>query len=121
MPSRYAACSARDLRYLRCAAIGRCLDESQAPELLINAAAYTAVDRAEEEPEAAFRRNAEAPRLLAAACAERGIRLLHVSTDFVFDGRAARPIPRMRPAPLGVYGRASSPASRPWRTPARRI
>lgn len=79
--------------------------EREHPGLLINAAAYTAVDRAEEEPEAAHGANATAPGNLASACATRGIRCLHVSTDFVFDGRRATPYPPdAEPAPLGVYG-----------------
>jgi dTDP-4-dehydrorhamnose reductase len=79
--------------------------ERERPGLLINAAAYTAVDRAEEEPEAAHGANATAPGNLASACAARRIRCLHVSTDFVFDGRRATPYPPdADPAPLGVYG-----------------
>lgn len=78
-----------------------------APKVVINAAAYTAVDRAESEPEQARRVNAEGPGNLAAACAETGARLLHVSTDFVFDGESARPYPPDAPtAPLGEYGRS---------------
>jgi len=85
-------------------AVARLLDELR-PPALINAAAYTAVDRAEDDREAAFRINAEAPGILARACAERGIRFLHVSTDFVFDGRQGRPYaPDDATAPLGVYG-----------------
>ncbi|MEQ8262454.1 dTDP-4-dehydrorhamnose reductase [Pseudohaliea sp.] len=88
------------------AAIGRTLD-ALAPRVVINAAAYTAVDRAEAEPGAADAINGTAPGLLAAACAERGVRLLHVSTDFVFDGRASSPYaPEAAPAPLGAYGRS---------------
>lgn len=78
-----------------------------APEVVINAAAYTAVDRAESEPELARRGNAEGPGNLARACATLGIRLLHVSTDFVFDGRASEPYrPGDATAPLGEYGRS---------------
>lgn len=88
------------------AALARLLDEL-APQLLINAAAYTAVDRAESEPQLAQAANATAPALLARACAARGIRLLHVSTDFVFDGRRSTPYPpHAGPAPLGVYGQS---------------
>ncbi|KGE04803.1 dTDP-4-dehydrorhamnose reductase [Pseudohaliea rubra] len=88
------------------AAIGCALDAYK-PQAVINAAAYTAVDRAEAEPAQADASNATAPGLLAAACAERGIRLLHVSTDFVFDGRASSPYaPDAAPAPLGAYGRS---------------
>ncbi len=88
------------------AAIDRTLDDLR-PGALINAAAYTAVDRAEAEPARAEAINGTAPGLLAAACAERGVRLLHVSTDFVFDGSASRPYaPDAAPAPLGAYGRS---------------
>ncbi|WP_338322797.1 dTDP-4-dehydrorhamnose reductase [Parahaliea mediterranea] len=75
------------------------------PDIVINAAAYTAVDRAESEREQAFAINAEGPANLARACAAAGARLLHVSTDFVFDGGASRPYrPGDATAPLGVYG-----------------
>lgn len=76
-----------------------------APDVLVNAAAYTAVDRAEQEVGLAFRVNAEAPDVLAAACAARGATLVHYSTDYVFDGQAARPYREGDDtAPLGVYG-----------------
>lgn len=75
------------------------------PDVVINAAAYTAVDKAESEAEAAHRVNAVGPGLLAAACRRRGARLIHVSTDFVFDGRSTRPYrPEDPTGPLGVYG-----------------
>ncbi len=75
------------------------------PQVLINAAAYTAVDRAESERDAAFAVNDTAVGLLAEACAQREIRLLHVSTDFVFDGTSSTPYhPAAATAPLGVYG-----------------
>jgi dTDP-4-dehydrorhamnose reductase len=78
-----------------------------APGQVINAAAYTAVDAAETEVAQAWAANCEGPRQLARACAERGIRLLHVSTDFVFDGESAHPYtPDAPPAPLGEYGRS---------------
>lgn len=78
-----------------------------APDVVVNAAAYTAVDRAETEPELAFRANAEAPAVMAAACAERGTLLLHYSTDYVFDGSGTRPYREDDPtSPLGVYGQS---------------
>jgi dTDP-4-dehydrorhamnose reductase len=76
-----------------------------APAAVINAAAYTAVDKAETDAEAAFLVNAEAPGALARACAEAGIPLVHYSTDYVFDGQGTRPYREDDPtAPLGVYG-----------------
>jgi dTDP-4-dehydrorhamnose reductase len=79
---------------------------AQAPEVIINAAAHTAVDRAESEPELAQRVNAAGPRHLAAAAREVGARLIHISTDFVFDGKASSPYaPEAATAPLSVYGR----------------
>ncbi|GAA4861922.1 dTDP-4-dehydrorhamnose reductase [Luteimonas vadosa] len=75
------------------------------PEVVVNAAAYTAVDRAEEERGTAFRINAEAPGVIAEACARMDARLVHYSTDYVFDGSATRPYAERDPtAPLGVYG-----------------
>jgi dTDP-4-dehydrorhamnose reductase len=75
------------------------------PALVINAAGYTAVDAAEGAPDAAYRANRDGPAQLADALGRRGGRLVHISTDFVFDGRASRPYrPDDAPAPLGVYG-----------------
>lgn len=72
---------------------------------VINAAAYTAVDRAEADQIAAWRVNALAPVALSAACASRGIPLVHVSTDYVFDGNKTGPLEPDDPvAPLNVYG-----------------
>jgi dTDP-4-dehydrorhamnose reductase len=79
--------------------------EQQRPSVIINAAAYTAVDRAETEVEAARRVNGQGPQHLARAAGAHGARLLHISTDFVFDGRASQPYaPDAPTAPLGVYG-----------------
>ncbi len=78
-----------------------------APAVVVNAAAYNFVDQAEREPEAARRVNADGPRNLATAAAERGAAILHVSTDYVFDGEAARPYDeRDAPNPLSAYGRS---------------
>ncbi len=74
-------------------------------DVCINCAAYTAVDRAEEEQAAAHRVNVAGPENLALACQHYGAMLLHISTDFVFDGKACRPYPvTATAAPLGVYG-----------------
>jgi dTDP-4-dehydrorhamnose reductase len=76
-----------------------------APELVVNAAAYTAVDAAESDAEAAFRANRDGPARLAALCAEAGIPLIHVSTDYVFDGLKGAPYGETDPvSPQGVYG-----------------
>ncbi len=75
------------------------------PNVVINAAAYTSVDRAEDEPRLAQLINAGAPAAMAAACAELGARFLHISTDYVFDGTGERPWQPDDPTgPLGVYG-----------------
>ena len=77
------------------------------PSLVVNAAAYTNVDRAEAETSTAFAANAHGPAVLAGACASGAIPLLHVSTDYVFDGSAGRPYREDdRPNPLSVYGRS---------------
>jgi dTDP-4-dehydrorhamnose reductase len=76
-----------------------------APDLIINPAAYTAVDRAEDERELAFRVNAEAPGAMARWAAARGVPLVHFSTDYVFDGLSDRPWREDDPTnPLSVYG-----------------
>ncbi|MDQ7775132.1 MAG: dTDP-4-dehydrorhamnose reductase [Paracoccus aminovorans] len=86
-----AACAAA-IRASGCAAV-------------LNAAAHTAVDRAEAEPELAHRINADAPAAMAQACAELGLPFLSISTDYVFDGSGSRPWHETDPpGPLGVYG-----------------
>lgn len=83
------------------------------PTVIINAAAYTAVDKAESEPDAAQRINAEGPGYLAAAARECGARLIHISTDFVFDGAASVPYrPDAATNPLGVYGKTKREGER---------
>jgi dTDP-4-dehydrorhamnose reductase len=77
------------------------------PELIINAAAYTAVDRAEGERDQAFRINADAPGTMAQWAAGRGIPFIHFSTDYVLDGTGNRPWREDDPTgPLSVYGRS---------------
>lgn len=77
------------------------------PDVIVNAAAYTAVDRAEQEPEAAMSLNAEGPARLAEAAARRGAVLIHISTDCVFDGAKSTPYVEEDPtAPLSAYGRS---------------
>lgn len=74
-------------------------------DVVVNAGAYTAVDRAEDEPERAFRANADAVAAMAQACARHGSTLVHYSTDYVFDGRSQRAWSESDPtAPLGIYG-----------------
>lgn len=78
-----------------------------APNLVVNAAAYTAVDRAETEAAQAHRINAQGAANLALACSKLGARMIHISTDFVFDGRNSSPYaPDAPTAPLGEYGRS---------------
>jgi dTDP-4-dehydrorhamnose reductase len=80
---------------------------SSAADAVVNAAAFTAVDRAEDEEAQATAVNGAAPGAMAAACVERGIPLLHLSTDYVFDGAGTRPFqPADAPAPLNAYGRS---------------
>lgn len=77
------------------------------PGLVINAAAYTAVDKAETDAANAFRVNRDGPENLAVACHSARIPLLHLSTDYVFDGNAEAPYPEDAPvAPLGIYGKS---------------
>jgi dTDP-4-dehydrorhamnose reductase len=77
------------------------------PDFIINAAAYTAVDRAESEPDAAWAGNCTGPANLAAACHDAGVPLVHLSTDYVFDGTKSDAYREDDPVnPLGVYGRS---------------
>lgn len=88
----------------RPAALPALLDRLR-PSWVVNAAAYTAVDRAEQEPDAARRANTEAPGEIARWCARHGVPLVHYSTDYVFDGQSRVPYREDAPtAPLGVYG-----------------
>jgi len=99
-----AACEPFDLADFD--AIAPLLDRIR-PDVVVNAAAYTAVDRAEDDAEAAFRANSEGPGRLAVECAARGIALVHYSTDYVFDGQGYRPYREDdATAPIGVYGQS---------------
>lgn len=101
-----AACGHGELELADAAAVRRRLDEVR-PDVIVNAAAYTAVDKAESEPERAHAVNAAAPALLAQEAAWRGALLIHYSTDYVFDGAKAAPYVETDPTgPLGAYGRS---------------
>ena len=105
-----------DLDITDAAAVARTIDRSQ-PQAVINCAAYTAVDRAESDEETAHAVNVEAVAHLAAACANAGAALVHVSTDYVFDGNANAPYREEDPtAPLGVYGRTKELGEREVRS-----
>jgi dTDP-4-dehydrorhamnose reductase len=81
-----------------------CVRET-APWLVVNAAAYTAVDAAEDDAEAAYRANRDGPGALAQLCAAAGVPLIHISTDYVFDGAKGAPyVETDATAPTGVYG-----------------
>lgn len=98
------ACEALDLAQPDAVEV---LIERLAPDVVVNATAYTAVDRAEDEADLAFAINAEAPGRIARACAGRGAVMIHFSTDYVFDGNGSQPYRESDPtAPLGVYGRS---------------
>jgi dTDP-4-dehydrorhamnose reductase len=87
------------------------------PDLAINLAAYTAVDRAESEPETAWAVNCAGAAHIAAACDETGTPLIHLSTDYVFDGRKTEPYREEDPVgPLSVYGCSKESGERAVRT-----
>ena len=76
-----------------------------APSVVINAAAYTAVDKAKQDGKSAFRLNAEAPGEMARACAKLDVPFVHISSDYVFNGSGSRPwLPDDATGPIGVYG-----------------
>lgn len=96
-----AACDLADPERVRAAILATDCD------LVLNTAAFTHVDPAESAPEEAFAVNARAPGVMAAACAERGLPFVHLSTDAVFDGLADRPYVETDQAePINVYGRS---------------
>ncbi|MFI5590650.1 dTDP-4-dehydrorhamnose reductase [Amycolatopsis sp. NPDC051758] len=94
------------------AAVGALADrarEAGSAPVVVNAAAYTAVDAAERDEERAFAVNADGPRVLAAACASRRVPLIHVSTDYVFSGEASKPYePSDELGPRSAYGRTKA-------------
>jgi len=84
-------------------------DDIPDADIIVNAAAYTAVDRAETDRDAAMRINADGPGRLAGICARRGVPLIHLSTDYVFDGRGSAPLTEDVPvAPASAYGRTKA-------------
>jgi dTDP-4-dehydrorhamnose reductase len=86
--------------------IGPAIERAR-PEVIVNAAAYTAVDQAESEPEVAMGINADAPAVLAEEAKRRGALLVHYSTDYVFDGEKGSPYAEEdAPNPLSAYGRS---------------
>lgn len=90
------------------ASIDACVDRAR-PDLVVSAAAYTAVDRAEDEPELALRLNGEAPGVLARAAARIGAKIIHLSTDYVFGGDGDRAWRETDPiAPVNAYGRSKA-------------
>jgi dTDP-4-dehydrorhamnose reductase len=98
------ALSERELDITDAAAVEREILRHR-PHAIVNAAAYTAVDRAESEEEQAFLVNRDGPAAIAAAASRHGAFLVHVSTDFVFDGSASHPyVPEAQPHPISIYG-----------------
>ena len=99
-----AALDRRELDVTDATATERCVRE-RSPHAVVNCAAYTDVDGAESDPEAAMRVNARGARNVAAAAAATGAGVLYVSTDYVFDGRKSEPYTESdEPSPLGRYG-----------------
>jgi dTDP-4-dehydrorhamnose reductase len=88
-----------------CAGIRQVIEKAEV-DLVVNAAGYTAVDKAESEEELALRINGIAPGVMAQACAARGLPFIHVSTDYVFDGSGEKPWSEdEKPNPINAYGR----------------
>lgn len=109
-----------DLDITDASAVGERMDRVQ-PRVVVNAAGYTAVDKAESDRELAFAVNAVGPEILARCSAERGVRMIHISTDFVFDGHASVPyMPDAPTNPLSTYGETKLQGELRVRTEAER-
>jgi dTDP-4-dehydrorhamnose reductase len=112
---RLAAFDRGDVDIIREESIAAAMQRER-PDIVVNAAAYTAVDRAESEPDAAWAANCAGPALLADACRRAAIPLIHISTDYVFDGSKPGPYREDDPVnPLGVYGRSKEAGDRALR------
>ncbi len=102
-------------------ALARAVTEAEA-DVVFNAAAYTNVDRAEEEPDVAYQVNALGPEALARVTAGLGVKLIHYSTDFVFDGELERPYDEFdEPSPQGLYARSKLAGERLATAASRRV
>ena len=116
----YRALSHADVDIADAEAVSRALDQT-GPALVVNAAAYTKVDLAEQECEAARLGNEVGPGVVAAACAAQQTPLIHISTDYVFDGaKAGAYVESDAIAPLGVYGRTKAAGEAAVRAAAKR-
>jgi dTDP-4-dehydrorhamnose reductase len=104
-PVEVTALSRADVDLTDPDAVRRAILDARDVDLVLNAAGYTAVDRAESEPDLAYAVNARAPEAMARACQARGVPLVHISTDMVFSGaKAGAYLEDDLPAPLHVYG-----------------
>src|SRR5438445_1348437 len=109
---RVSAFGRAEIDITRQEAVAAAVDRER-PDIVINAAAYTAVDRAESEHDAAWAGNCAGPRCVAVTCRSAGIPLIHISTDYVFDGSKQGPYREDDPVnPLGVYGRSKEAGDR---------
>jgi dTDP-4-dehydrorhamnose reductase len=101
----FVVCNKSELDITNSESITASLDRIK-PQVVVNTAAYTNVDAAEDNAEHAFLVNSLGPNLLSEACAYRGIPLIHLSTDYIFDGLSTKPVDeKVLPSPLSIYGR----------------
>jgi len=99
--------SSSELDIANSTSVNSIIEKNLPLDFIVNASAYTAVDKAEDEPKLAFSINRDGAQFLAEACCLHKIPLLHISTDYVFDGDANRPYKEEDPTePLGVYGKS---------------